>query len=567
MVFFTLSCGDDFTTVDPVGALSDDALANAEGVDLLLTGAYSTLDGIRLNQGAAEWTASGDNWWFDVISDDAHKGSTDGDQADLFELETFNWATGNPYIFGRWNALFAGVNRANAVIALIGTLEGDGLDAQLAEARFLRGHYNFELQKIYGNVPYISEENYANTEFNQPNSGPIWNEIEADFTFAAANLPSAGDQETGRATSGAARAYLGKAHLYQGEWDAAFTELNAVVTSGDYALLPEYVDNFALGGENGTESIFAIQFAADGGNSFNGNRGGTLNYPIQGPATCCGFYQPTQDLVNAFQTDGTGLPLLTTFNQTDVTNDYGIEAFEADADGNVITDADGNPIPTDFTPHTGPLDPRLDYTVGRRGIQYNGYGVMTGKDWIRASFQDISGPYLPKKNIYQAAEADNQGTGAWGQQHAGINYNIIRYADVLLMAAEAAVELGDVATALAYVNEVRQRAATMTVVQDEDGNPAANYEISTYTAFASQDEARQAVRFERRLELGMEGHRLFDLRRWGNAMEVINAYAVNEQRTITPFSPNAYESRFDLLPIPLNAIDLSGNTLTQNPGF
>lgn len=554
LMFAFLACDDDFTDLPAVGALSDAALQNVDGVNLLLTGAYSALDGQRLNNQGNGFGVSPDHWVFDVISDDAHKGSTDGDQADLYNMETLNWSTGNPYILSRWMSLFAGVNRANAVISLIANIEGEDLTQQLAEARFLRGFYNFDLQKLYGNVPYISEENYANTEFNQPNTGPIWSQIEADLQFAVDNLP-ANTGEVGRANSWVATAFLGKAQLYQGNFAGALVNLQNVINNGPYDLLPEFVDNFRLAGENGVESVFAVQFVADGdGNppSFNGNTGSTLNFPGGGPfESCCGFYQPSQDLVNAYQTDAAGLPLLDTFNQTDVANDYGINSADP------------------FTMHTGTLDPRLDYTVGRRGIDYNGFGVNPGKDWIRASFADISGPYLPKKNIYWEGEAANRGTGGWGEQRSGINYHLMRFADVLLMAAEAAAETGDVATALTYVNRVRERAMNMTPVQDAAGGPAANYNIGLYTGFAGAPEAIQAVRFERRLELGMEGHRLFDLRRWGNAAAVMNAYFTNEARTITSFSddPRTYEARHDLLPIPVNAIDLSGNILTQNPGW
>jgi hypothetical protein len=346
---------------------------------------------------------------------------------------------------------------------------------------------------------------------------------------------------------------MGKAHMFQSEFTAASALFTDVINNGPYALNTEFLANFSLAGDNSAESIFAIQFTTDGGQSFNGNRGGTLNFPNPGPfGSCCGFYQPTQDLVNAYQTDGTGLPLLDTFNTVDVANDYGINSADP------------------FTPETGPLDPRLDYTVGRRGIDYNGYGTMIGKDWIRASFADISGPYLPKKNVYQAGEDGNTGTGAWGQQHSGINYHIIRYADVLLMAAEAAVEGGDLATALDYVNQVRNRAKNMSYVQDAAGTAdAANYQIEPYASFPDADFARKAVRFERRLELAMEGHRLFDLRRWGVAESVINTYVQNEARTIANFGQKAgtYLPSMNLLPIPINAIDLSGGALTQNPGF
>lgn len=554
MIFAVLiACSDDFTEVPAIGALSDENLANATGVELLLVGAYSTLDGNRNNLSGNGFAATGDNWWLDVLSDDAHKGSTDGDQADLFEVEIYNWATANSYFLGRWEAIFAGINRANAVINLAATIEGADLTDKIAEARFLRGHFNFELQRMWGNVPFISEENFAAVEFNQANPGPIWEQIEADFQFAIDNLPADQGADVGRANSWTAKAYLGKVHLQQSEWEPALALFTDVINNGPYALNPEFVANFESSGENSSEAVFAIQFTADDAQSPNGNVGGVLNHPNPGPfGSCCGFYQPSQDLVNAFQTDADGLPLLTTFNQTDVANDYGIEDDEA------------------FTPHTGSLDPRLDYTVGRRGIDYNRYGTFPGHSWIRATFADISGPYLAAKNVYQSGDTNNQGTGAWGQQLTGINYHIIRFADVLLMGAEAAVEMNDLTSALTWTNTVRARAASMTVVQNATGDaPAANYSVAEYAAFTDQAFGRLAVRHERRLELGMEGHRLFDLRRWGNAVSVINEYIVNETRTIPNFGgkTNPFEERHNLLPIPLTAIDLSGGILTQNPGY
>ena len=545
-----VSCADDFTEIDPVGALSDASLQNATGVDLLLTGAYAVLDGIRNNHGD-DWHVTGDNWWMDVISDDAHKGSTDGDQADLLAIELYTWDTTNPYFTNKWRAIFAGINRANAVIDLINKSDDpSAFSVQLAQARFLRGHYNFELQKMWVNVPYISDENYAASEFNQPNSGPIWDKIEADFAYAAANLPATRGgsySEPGRPVATTAKAYLGKTYLYQGNWSAAATELDAVINSGQYALQSDYFANFRSEGENGSEMIFSIQFAADTGQSFNGNRGGTLNYPI-GPMTggmCCGFYQPTQNLANAFQTDSNGLPL-SNWASSDITNDAGIETAEA------------------FTPHTGPLDPRIDFTIARRGIEFNGFGAFTGKENIRASFTDISGPYSSKKNFYTAGDDTNRGTGGWGEQRSGINYHIIRYADVLLMAAEAAVETGNLEKARGLVNQVRSRAKNS---PKADSSP--NYVIDTYnSAWTDAAAARSAVRHERRVELGMEGHRLFDLRRWNIMVETLNAYIANEGRTIPPFAAraNAVGSKHTALPIPLDAIDSSQGALTQNPG-
>ncbi|WP_298478405.1 RagB/SusD family nutrient uptake outer membrane protein [uncultured Maribacter sp.] len=593
MLVGIVACSSDFTESPAIGALSDESLKNETGVNLMLTGAYSAIDGVRNNEFGEGWATSGDNWIMDVLSDDAHKGSTDGDQQELYNIETMTWSTGSSYFLGKWGVVFAAINRANAVIALINTIEEGDFSAQLAEARFLRGHYNFELQKMWGNVPYISEENYANTEFNQPNPGPIWDQIEADLQYAIDNLPET-QALVGRPTSWTAKAFLGKAHLHQSEWDEAFTLLNDVVVSGPYALLPDFVDNFRLAGDNSTESIFSIQFTTDDGQSYNGNVKGALNFPNPGPfGSCCGFYQPTQDLLNAFQTDGSGLPLLDTYNQTDVTTDFALDTFQSDNTGTLILDGDDNPIPNfkfkdddgnhvgpDWVPYAGPLDPRADYTVGRRGIDYNGYGEHLGNNWIRAEYGDISGSYLPKKNVYWSGETGNQATGSWGQQLSGVNYHIMRFADVLLMAAEAAVEKSspDLALALTYVNRVRNRAKGSNYVQAVE-NPefgglaaagdAANYQIEPYAAFADVDFARKAVRFERRLELGMEGHRLFDLRRWGNYVEVMTEYNANEGRAITPFATEAgsYSEINNVFPIPVNAIDLSGGILTQNPGY
>jgi hypothetical protein len=546
-----VSCSDDFTDINPVGALSDASLQNATGVDLLLVGAYSMLDGIRQNHGA-DWHVAADNWWMDVLADDAHKGSTDGDQADLLALELYTWDTTNPYLENNWRAIFAGINRSNSVINLINTSDDPSLfTVEMAQARFLRGHYNFELQKKWVNVPFISDENFAASEFNQPNSGPIWSQIEADFAYAAANLPvSRGGtySEPGRPIRSTAFAYHGKALLYQSKWSEALVSLENTINSGDYALASDYFSNWRSDGENGPGMVFAIQFAADGGQSFQGNRGGTLNMPI-GPMTgglCCGFYQPTQNLANAFQTDSNGLPL-SNWASSDIVNDAGIETAEP------------------FTPHAGNLDPRIDYTIARRGVEFNGFGPFTGKENIRASFTDISGPYMTKKNFYTAGDDSNRGTGGWGEQRTGINYHIIRYADVLLMAAEAAAESGALEKARGYVNQVRLRAKNSPTA---DSGP--NYVIDTYnSAWTDVSAARTAVRHERRIELGVEGHRLFDLRRWGNMVETLNAYIQHEGRTIPPFAArvNPVSSKHTALPIPLNAIDSSEGALTQNPGY
>tara|TARA_R110002049_G_scaffold61453_4_gene163706 strand:- start:740 stop:2410 length:1671 start_codon:yes stop_codon:yes gene_type:complete len=543
-ILLLFSCNKEFTEIAPKGSLNSDALATEQGVDLLLIGAYSMLDGFRFGL-SQDYRSSGDNWWFDVVSDDAHKGATNGDQNELYLLEHYDWATNNPYIRDEWIGPFAAVNRANAVLQQADEIEGVDLTRQIAEARFLRGHFNFELQRTFRNIPFLDKEDLNDP--NQPNEGPIWDKIEDDFQFAVDNLPEM-QAERGRANKWAAKAYLGKVLLYQDKFDEALVMFQDVIINGPYGLHNDFVSNFTIAGENGPEAIFAIQFLNDGGDSFNGNRGGALNHPGGGPLnTCCGFYQPTQDLVNAFQTDGSGLPLLDTWNQTDVVNDQGLASEDT------------------FTVHSGPLDPRLDYTVGRRDIDFNGFGRNPGFNWTRV--QASGGPYLAAKNTYRVTEPDARSTGGpWGQDRSGINYNVIRYADVLLMAAEALVETGDLVTALNYVNQVRNRAKNSSYVPTVEGVNPTNYDIEPYLDFPNQDFARKAVRFERRLELAMEGHRYFDLARWGILEETINTYFPNEERTIPGIDLGIKAlPKHNVFPIPLEAIDLSNGVLTQNP--
>ena len=153
------ACSDDFTEIAPTGALSDAALQNATGVDLKLTAAYSAMDGERISRQGEGVAAGGDNWWTDVVSDDAHRGSTDSDNTALFQVETLDWQTGNSWFLGRWSALYGGVNACNAVLDLINQVEDGDFTQQRGEALFLRAYYNFELQKFFGNVPAESRSN------------------------------------------------------------------------------------------------------------------------------------------------------------------------------------------------------------------------------------------------------------------------------------------------------------------------------------------------------------------------------------------------------------------------
>ncbi|MEM7106825.1 MAG: RagB/SusD family nutrient uptake outer membrane protein [Bacteroidota bacterium] len=554
LVSVIVSCSDNFTDVPPAqGQLTPDNIAtDGEGsplllssLEFLLNATYARLYG---NNTGDPWLGTADNWWMDAMTDDAHKGSDQSDQPNLEELQTYIYNTANPYFQVKWETLIAGIVQANEVI-FEGARVADSENI-VAQARFLKGHFYFELQRIWKNVPYIQPGEDAS---QVPNTGPVWSDIEADFQFAIDNLPET-QPEIGRVNQWTAKAYLGKVLLQQGKNTEALVLLNDVIDNGPYVLATEFQDNFTELGENGSESIFAIQFTTEDGvaGTENGNLGGTLTHPAGGPyASCCGFFQPTQDLTNAFKTDNNGLPLLDTYNESDIANDQGLESFEEDGE-----------TPTDFALYDEPVDPRLDYTVGRRGVDFNGFGLHPGKAWIRD--QSWSGPYLSKKNTYKNGElGSSQGAGPWGQQSSGINYNVIRFADVLLMAAEAEVEAGSLTNALELVNRVRERAKNMTPVK---GNET-TYLIEPYMNFPSVEYARKAVRHERRLELAMEGHRLFDLVRYGDAYAelIISEFISNEQRILPDYNPNTFAARNLVFPIPVASIDASGNVLEQNP--
>ncbi|QNF33376.1 RagB/SusD family nutrient uptake outer membrane protein [Adhaeribacter swui] len=537
----TSSCGDDFLERTPLGVANEATLSNAAGVNAALIAAYSLLDGVG---SGPNFTSAGSNWIYgEVASDNAYKGSDVGDQAQITTIERYQGQADIGAFNDRWVALYDGVSRSNDVLKLLAKAT-DVKDAEktqiTAEARFLRGWYHLEAKKMWNMVPYVDE---TVTDYNVANDKDIWPMIEADLEFAAANLAAVKSQP-GRASSWTAKAVLAKAHMFQQDYTAAKPLLDDIIDNGPFALVNSYHDNFRIATENNSESILEVQNSvADGGSGQNGNNGDNLNFPYNaGPGGCCGFFQPSQNLVNAFKTDENGLPLLDTFNETDVTSDQGLAATDP------------------FTPYAGSLDPRLDWTVGRRGIPFLNWGLHPGRTWIRD--QAFAGPYTSKKyTFYQGENA-----GAESNTANANNYRAVRFADVLLMRAEVAVEENDLATALTIVNQIRDRADNV-VVTMPDGSPAANYKVGLYPSFPSQEYARKAVQFERRLEFAMEGHRFFDLVRWGNAAEVLNAYLAKESQKRTYLNGATFEKGKDeYFPIPQTQIDIVGaNLLKQNP--
>ncbi len=558
------SCSDSFIEVEPKGVLSAKSLQNKAGVNFLLIGAYSALDGWTTSGGAfRSYQASADNYVFGgIASDDAYKGTTAGDQPAQSFIEAYQSLPDNVYFQGKWRLCYDGIARANdALQALAAATDVTDMERQYftAEARFIRGHFHFELKKMFNFVPYINEVTYNPGDLESTkvkNDKDIWPDINADLLFAYNNLPETQTQK-GRPTKWAAAAMLGKAYLFQHNYPEAKNYLDDVVGSLKYSLMPLYHDNFKAVTNNNAESVFEVQYSVNDGASGgeNGNIGATLNYPYGGGGvtTCCGFYQPSQNLVNAFKTDANGLPFLDTFNDTDVTSDQGIETTAP------------------FTPYAGTVDPRLDWTVGRRGIPFLDWGVHPGKSYVRD--QSYGGPYSPKKHVMYRSDV-GVNTFSGNPRLNANNYRMIRYANVLLWLAEAEVELDDLEAARTLVNEVRQRAANPAgFVKTSAGTDAANYLIGLYTtAWTDKDFARKAVRFEERLELGMEGHRFFDLVRWDIAAPTLNAYIAGEKSKRTYMASAVFVAgKHEYFPIPLQEIlnsQVKGEfTLKQNPGY
>lgn len=608
------SC-DNILNDPPKNSLNESVLKDEQGANTLLIGAYAALDG--QNVGGGEWSSSPDNWIYgSVAGGDAHKGS---DVSDISQVNSIATGTTNPtnsFLNDKWKATYEGISRANSVLEILENIDDmpEATRNRIAgEARFLRGHYYFELKKMFNYVPWIDE---STTNFNQPNDIDIWPNIEADFEFAMNNIPEV-QSEVGRANNWAAASYLAKAYIFQQKWNEAkplFDDIinNGVTTSGEpYALVDRFKDNFDPEFKNNSESVFAIQMVGEDGTGTiaNSNQGAMLNYPFGGPFRCCGAFQPTQELVNSYQTSSTtGMPIIDSYNNTMVENDQGLDSNQ------------------EFTPHVGSLDPRLDWTVGRRGVPYHDWGPFPGKRWVRD--QAYAGPYYGQKHIWWQETQDQYYNGNTWAPGTAVNYVVIRFADVLLMAAETEVELGNLDRARQLVNQVRNRItdpegwvsnelneafavgifddeasmlnsganvgewvvrtdrnSTFVLLEGSPGDinnwqeyedPANNYNIDTYPDghpdFENQDDAREAVHFERKLELAMEGHRFFDLVRWGEADQKLNSFFDYEGALFPDVAGGSFTpNRNEYFPIPQRQIDLSvvdgEPVLEQNPGY
>src|SRR5438477_7497453 len=589
----TYAC-KNFLDTPAQGTLDQNALLSKDGVEGSLIATYRMLD---CSDAVGSWGCAASNWTFgDITSDDAYKGSEATDQPGATQIELYNWTTGQApdYLDQKWATVYEGVVRANSTLRLLkqvrtakpGEISDAIATAIEGEALFLRAHYHFEAWRMWGNVPYYYE---TDTDFRKPNNlgvDSVPKLILKDLDSAIVLLgPSTSPRngEAGRATSWTAKAYKGRVQIYTKDYAGALATFNDVTTNGPYALETSF-DHVWTGFQalkNGKETIFAYEASSNDGepSGWNANWGERLNFPHSGsPLMCCGFHQPSQNLANFFAVDGaTGLP----------------KAFTSPATWN-NRDSVWVASPTDT------VDPRLDWTIGRDSVPYKDWG-MHSIAWIRAP--GYGGRYSPKKNAQEKASGAVSKVGWQPEQENGVHIHIFRYADMLLLDAEAKVETNDLAGAQAIVNQIRARAAVAAqgcgagssnaalvakypVCTNDDRiavpltDPSirwATYKVSPYTTpWPDQATARNAVRIERRLELAMEGQRLFDLRRYGGpyAQQVMTAYLTAE---MTP-ARRAYKGAQvpyatplnDYYPIPQVEIDLSTvagvKRLAQNPG-
>ena len=544
----------------PQGILSEEQVSDPQYVDNLVISAYAIFIS------AEDINSSFSMWNFDVRSDDAYKGGNGTSDGDVFhQLEisqgilTTNWN-----INDMWIRLYNSLSRVNAAIDALNKMDDSYKlkEQRLAEMYFLRAYGHFLLKRLYKNIPFVikgnmTQEDYlalSNTEYTNDEG---WAVIANDLEYSFNVLPET-QADKGRPTKASAAALLAKVYLYKAyrQDDPSshqVTEINTedlkkVIEYTDpslyagYGLEPDFHNNFRPEPqyENGIESIWAMQYSMN-----DGTKNGNLNWSyglivpnIPGVKDCgCDFYRPSQNLVNAFHTDDAGLPLIDTYNNKD---------FNVSSDN---------------------ADPRLWLTIGVPGFPYMfnpNYMMAKTQTWSRSN--GLYGYYVSlKHNVDPDTEYLIKGAW-WGSP---MNRIVLRYADVMLMRAEAEAQLGtDLADAIDIVNQLRMRSAGSTgMLNGYDVNYGAKMRVMPYPSTYGKEETLARVKMERRLELAMESERFFDLVRWGEAEAVINKYYAEEADNCAIYSAAHFTAnKNEYLPIPYEQIAASNGHYSQNIG-
>ncbi|MCI5978084.1 MAG: RagB/SusD family nutrient uptake outer membrane protein [Bacteroidales bacterium] len=536
MALATVSC-DDLLDTKPQGTFTDKQIGDDEATDLMVS-AYATLLCHYFGNNES-FAGPINNWVFDVRSDDALKGG-DGVTMEgyMHQLEVGNVQSDNDIANFKWRNNYYSIARCNTAIRSIensSSISDANRGSFIAEMKTLRAYYYFDMLRIFQKFPYFDETvvDPSSCRADQYTRDQIAEFIKEDLRNAYAALPATQTQ-VGRFNRYVAAAILARVDLFTSSWEEAAEYAGYVIDSHKYELYPNFLDMSKPEYNNMYEAVMSIQFSsAQAPDQYNFNN--CLNCTwSEGNLYGNGddFYLASQNLVNAFRTDKNGLPFLDgSFNDENVDG--------ADYEGNV--------------------DPRLDFTLGRIGMPWRGH--MYNEHWCRNL--ELYGQYSGKKP-YTAPESPycKPGIVPWGA--SSLNWSLIRYADVMLMRAEALIELNrNLDEARDLINQIRRRAAASVdpAYSPVDCNPAiANYACAEYPAAGwNQDYARRAVRMERRIELAMEGHRWFDLVRWGNVVETMNNYYASEVKIHSYYQgANLTESEI-YLPIPVNQVDNAGD--------
>lgn len=517
------SC-DDMLDLKPQGVFSEEQLDD-ESIEGVMAAAYEGLEAhFWTDNNNPAFAGPSTNWIFDVRSDDAYKGGgAISMEANIHQLELSNIYSDNASCFNKWENTFYAVARCNKAILAIRSAELANEDVLVAEIKALRAYFYFDRIRVFKAIPYFTEDDDPNTasahEFSRDQ---IFGFIKKDLADAVRILPAT-QSKPGRINKYAAAAIHAKVSAFTSSWNEVLQYAN-VVMEGPYELYPNFLDMSKVEFNNTYESIFAIQFST-ANNRFHLNWCNLLNTTYsEGNLYGYGddFFLASQNLVNAFRTDNNGLPILDgTFNDVKVTLDY-----------------------------NGNVDPRLDFTVGRIGMPFRGHQYTSA--WCRA--YDLYGEYSGKKGLCEPGAHEGMNEMPWGG--APLNFILIRYADILLLKAEALIETNSsLSEARELINSVRRKAARSVdpAYTPVDINPnLVSYLVKEYPEQGwTQEYARKAVRMERRLELAMEGNRWFDLVRWGVAVDVMNKYMTSEAK-LRPYYEGASVTEDELFfPIPL----------------
>lgn len=556
----TTSCSDFLDDQKPQGVLDSDMVKEPSNVDNLVISAYAVFTT------AEDVNSSFSMWNFDVRSDDAYKGgngTSDGDVFHQLEIEqgvlTTNWN-----INDMWVRLYNCISRVNSAISVLETTSDSYQlkDQRLGEMKFLRAYAHFLLKRLYKNIPFIMDANLkqedyntlSNTEFNNDEG---WQQIINDVEYAYSVLPVK-QTDKGRPSKAAAAAFLTKAYLYKAyrQDDPSSNQVTSInredllkvieysnpdiYSAGGFDLEADFHNNFRpeTQYENGVESIWAMQYSIN-----DGTKNGNLNWSyglivpnIPGVTDGgCDFYKPSQNLVNAYRTDADGHPFIDTFNN----KDYDL---------------------------TQDADPRLFLTVGLTGLPYefnSKYMMDASSTWSRSN--GLYGYYVTlKQNVDPDCGYMVKGSW-WGTP---MNRIVFRYADVLLERAEAYAQLNETSEAIKLVNKIRLRAKQSTgMIANYPSDYGVKFNISTYNGSYSQEDALKIVKMERRLEMGMESERFFDLVRWGEAEKVLNKYFAEETNNCSIYGDAHFTAnKNEYLPIPFSQVAASDGHYTQNIG-